>query len=72
MFVVMKEKTTKGTPELNEGLNEGNPNTERTPVGNDRIDIGLIGGVVQSNTDDEAEGELPQDTQDVHKEIRSE
>jgi hypothetical protein len=41
-------------------------------VGNDRIDIGLIGGVVQSNTDDQAEGELPQDTQDVHKEIRSE
>lgn len=56
----MAEKTTKGTTELNQGLNEGNPNTERTPVGNDRVE-GITGGVNQRNYTDEQQGEVPED-----------
>lgn len=52
----MKEKTTKGTTELNQGLNEGNPNTERTPIDPRRADTGLIGGVTQGNHEDDVEG----------------
>ena len=51
----MKEKNTKGSPETGEGLNEGNPNTERTPIDPTRLD-GLIGGTTQSNFEDEKEG----------------
>lgn len=51
----MEEKRTKGTPEINQGLNEGNPNTERTPVGNDRVE-GITGGVNQSNYEDQQDG----------------
>ena len=51
----MEEKRTKGTPETQEGLNKDNPNTERTPVGNDRVD-NVTGGVVQSNYEDQQEG----------------
>jgi hypothetical protein len=44
----MKEKHTKGTPETEQGLNEGNPNTERTPIDPKKIDTGMVGGVAQS------------------------
>lgn len=54
----MKEKTTKGTTETDQGLNEGNPNTERTPIDPRRIDTGIIGGTTQSNFEDEQEGEV--------------
>jgi hypothetical protein len=54
----MKEKHTKGTPETDQGLNEDNPNTERTPIDPRRIDTGLVGGVTQSNFEDEQKGEV--------------
>ena len=55
----MEEKKTKGTPETDQGLNEGNPNTERTPIDDNRKDIGVTGGVNQANYTDEQEGEVP-------------
>jgi hypothetical protein len=54
----MKEKHTKHTPETDRGLNEGNLNTERTPVNPRRIDTGIVGGVTQSNFEDEQKGEV--------------
>lgn len=59
----MKEKHTKGTPEIDQGLNEGNPNTERTPIDPRRIDTGMVGGVTQSNFEDEQEGEVKRKNQ---------
>jgi hypothetical protein len=51
----MKEKHTNGSIETNQGLNEGNPNTERTPIDPTRPD-GLVGGTAQSNYEDEQHG----------------
>jgi hypothetical protein len=63
----MKQKTTSGGTETNTGLNEGNPNTHRTPAGNERcepdhIRTGLVGGTAQSNYEDEKKGDVPHDT----------
>jgi hypothetical protein len=54
----MKEKTTSGGTNINEGLNEGNPNTERTPI-QERQPTTLVGGLNQSNYDDEVKGDVP-------------
>ena len=51
----MKEKHTNGSTETNQGLNEGNPHTERTPIDPTRPD-GLVGGTAQSNYEDEEQG----------------
>jgi hypothetical protein len=51
----MDEKTTSGKPDTNSGLNEGNPNTERTPI-QERQPTDLIGGTAQSNFTDDQEG----------------
>ena len=51
----MKEKNTKGSSETDQGLNEDNPNTERTPIDPTRPE-GLKGGTTQSNFEDEKEG----------------
>lgn len=60
----MKEKTTDGSTEINKGLNEGNPNTERTPIDPRRPNIGLVGGVNQSNHQDDMEGTTEKKHQD--------
>jgi hypothetical protein len=54
----MKEKHTKGTPETEQGLNEGNPNTERTTIDPRRMETALVGGVTQSNFEDEQKGDV--------------
>jgi hypothetical protein len=59
----MKEKNTKGTSATDEGLNEGNPNTERTPIDPTRPE-GLIGGTAQSNYEDEQEGTVQRNNND--------
>ena len=63
----MKEKTTKGTTETDQGLNEGNPNTERTPVDNRKIE-GVTGGIKQSNYTDEQQGDTAKTTKDRERE----
>lgn len=40
----MKEKRTEGTTERDQGLNEGNPNTERTPADPSRVGTSIVGG----------------------------
>lgn len=57
----MKEKHTKRSPETNQGLNEGNPNTERTPIDPTRPE-GLVGGTAQSNYEDEQEGTVKRES----------
>ena len=59
----MKEKHTKGSTETNQGLNEGNPNTEFTPIDPTRPD-GLVGGTAQSNYEDEQEGTVKRENRD--------
>ena len=59
----MKEKNTSGTPGTNEGLNEGNPNSERTPIDPARPE-GLVGGTAQSNYEDEQEGTVKRNSGD--------
>jgi hypothetical protein len=63
----MKEKTTKGTTELDQGLNEGNPNTERTPIDPTRINTGMIGGTNQSDYKDEQQGTVHHKKMDEEK-----
>ena len=60
----MKEKNTKGTTETNQGLNEDNPNTQRTPIDTQRLDTGLVGGTAQSNYEDEQEGEVKRNNEE--------
>jgi hypothetical protein len=60
----MEEKTTKGTPETNQGLNKNNPNTERTPIDIQKTDTGLVGGTAQSNYEDEQEGEVKRNNEE--------
>ncbi|HEX2533912.1 MAG TPA: hypothetical protein VHK69_09265 [Chitinophagaceae bacterium] len=59
----MKEKTTSGGSGLQEGLNEGNPNTERTPSGPHPVqtgaDIDLTGGTTQQRGGEMQGDELP-------------
>ena len=65
----MKEKHTKGSPETDQGLNEGNPNTERTPIDPTRPD-GLVGGTAQSNYEDEQEGTVKRENRDDNERER--
>ena len=54
----MEEKRTKENNRAKGGLNDGNPNTDRTPI-QPRTETNLVGGALQSNYDDEKEGRVP-------------
>jgi hypothetical protein len=54
----MEEKRTKEDNRSRGGLNDGNPNTDRTPI-QPRTETNLVGGIAQHNYDDEKEGTVP-------------
>ena len=55
----MAEKRTKEDNRSRGGLNEGNPNTDRTPI-QPRTETNLVGGTSQHNYDDEKQGNVPE------------
>lgn len=54
----MAEKRTKENNRSRGGLNDGNPNTDRTPI-QPRTETNLVGGLAQHNYDDVKEGRVP-------------
>jgi hypothetical protein len=55
----MAEKRTKEDNRSRGGLNEGNPNTDRTPI-QPRTETNLVGGLTQHTHEDEKEGRAPE------------
>jgi len=54
----MAEKRTKEDNSSKGGLNDGNPNADRTPIDSGRIS-GMTGGTKQANYEDEKAGNVP-------------
>jgi hypothetical protein len=54
----MDEKRTKEDNDSKGGLNDGNPNRDRTPI-QPREETNLVGGSTQHNFEDEKEGRVP-------------
>ena len=61
-FDPKEEKRTLENNRERGGLNEGNPNTDSTPVSNERIP-NMTGGVGQSNYEDEKEGRVHRESE---------
>lgn len=54
----MEEKRTKENNRERGGLNDGNPNADRTPI-QPRTETNLVGGINQGNYTDEKKENVP-------------
>ena len=59
----MDVKTTKEDNNSRGGLNDGNPNKDRTPI-QPREETNLVGGTTQHNYEDEIAGTAPDATRE--------
>jgi hypothetical protein len=59
----MDVRTTKEDNDSKGGLNDGNPDRDRTPI-HPREEINLVGGTTQYNYEDEIAGTAPEATRE--------